>query len=272
MKGANFDHVIPTLMTWITTNGIKLLIAIAILVICWKIINKIVKNTLRALRHRGFDETVARFLETAVGLALKIFLIITVLGYLGVNLAGLAALLASAGLAIGLAIQGSLSNLAGGVIILALRPFKVGDFIETTSKSGTVLKIEIFYTHLLTGDNKEILIPNGKLANDSVTNYSSQNTRRVDLIIGIGYDDDIVKAKKVLYNIVDNTELVLQEPRPFVAVSEQAPSSINFTVRAWCKNEDYFTVKFELLEEIKLRFDKEGITIPFNQIDVNLKK
>lgn len=268
----NLEYIGEDVLSWVTTNGIRLIIGIIASVIVWKIINKVVENTLKILRHRGFDETVARFLETAALLGLRIVLIITLLGYLGVNLAGLAALLASAGLAIGLALQGSLSNLAGGVIILVLRPFKVGDYIETSNNQGTVLKIQIFYTHLLTTDNREVLIPNGKLANESVVNQSSQATRRVDLVFGISYDDDLLKAKAVLYDIVENCPLIIQDQKPFVGVNEQAASSINLIVKAWCENAEYANVKYYLLEEVKLRFDKEGISLPFNQLDVNLKK
>ncbi|MGL4761014.1 MAG: mechanosensitive ion channel family protein [Sarcina sp.] len=271
-KAINFDAILHTVVTWATTNGIKLLIGLIILVIGWKVINKIIKHSMKLLRAKGFDETVARFAETALNAVLKIILIITLLGYVGVNLAGLAALLASAGLAVGLALQGSLSNLAGGVIILVLRPFKVGDYIEASSQGGTVLKIQIFYTHLLTGDNKEVMIPNGKLANENIINYSSQDKRRVDLVFGIGYDDDLLKAKNILGELVTKHKLIIKHPEPFIAVSEQAASSINFVVRAWCESSDYWTVHFDLLEQVKLRFDEEGISIPFNQLDVNLKK
>ncbi|MGL4740604.1 MAG: mechanosensitive ion channel family protein [Sarcina sp.] len=268
----SLDQVWHSVLTWLTTSGIKLVIAIIILIIGWKVINKFIKQSMKILRSRAFDETVARFLETAGGIGLKIVLIITLLGYIGVNLAGLAALLASAGLAVGLALQGSLSNLAGGVIILVLRPFKVGDYIQTASgQAGTVLKIQIFYTHLLTGDNKEVMIPNGKLANESVTNYSSQDMRRVDLVFGIGYDDNIIQAKNILFDIVRNHKLIVNHPEPFIAVSEQAASSINFVVRAWCNNSDYWTVHFDLLEQVKLKFDEVGINIPYNQVDVHIK-
>lgn len=271
-KTINMDSIVHNLINWATTNGVKLVIGIILLIVGWKIINKVIEHSLKLLRGRNFDETVARFLETAAGIALKIVLIITLLGYVGVNLAGLAALLASAGLAVGLALQGSLSNLAGGVIILLLRPFKVGDYIEASSQGGTVLKIQIFYTHLLTGDNKEVMIPNGKLANESIVNYSSQDMRRVDLVFGIGYDDDLLKAKNILWELVRGHKLIVDHPEPFIAVSEQAASSINFVVRAWCNSSDYWTIHFDLLEQVKLRFDEEGISIPFNQLDVNLKK
>ena len=268
----NFNDILTNITTWAATDGLKLVIAIICLIVGWKLINKFIVKILGLLRSKGFDETVSRFLETAIGVVLKILLAISLFEYIGGSVAGLTAILASAGLAVGLALQGSLSNLAGGVIILVLRPFKVGDFIDAAGQSGTVLKIQIFYTHLLTGDNKEVMIPNGKLANGNVINYSSQETRRVDLTFGIGYDDDLLKAKNILFEIVKKHKLVLNHPEPFIAVSEQAASSINFVVRAWCNSSDYWTVHFDLLEEVKLRFDKEGISIPFNQLDVNLKK
>ena len=272
MKNINIDTIPDIIIKWLTTNAIKLVIGIVLVIIGWKIINKIVKYLVKLLRVRHFDETVTRFLETTLDIIFKLVLIITLLGYVGINLAGLATLLASAGLAVGLALQGSLANLAGGFIILILRPFKVGDFVEVSGKSGTVLKIQIFYTHLLTGDNKEVMIPNGKLANESIINYSSQEMRRVDLTFSIGYDDDLLKAKSVLGELVKNHTLIVDHPEPFIAVSEQGASSINFIVRAWCKSQDYWKVHFDLLEQVKLRFDEEGISIPFNQLDVNLKK
>lgn len=273
IKSMNIESLYNELIKWVTTSGFKLLIALVLLYFGWKIINKVVKKSMNILKNKSFDATVASFLEAFLDIGLKIVLIITLLGYIGFNLAGLAALLASAGLAVGLALQGSLSNFAGGVIILVLRPFKVGDYIDASGKAGTVSKIEIFYTHLLTGDNKEIMIPNGKLANESVINYSSQDTRRVDLTFGVGYDDDLLKVRRVLEDIISKQESIIDEPaKPFIAVSEQAASSINFVVRVWCKREDYWKIHFDLLEKVKIRFDEEGISIPYNQLDVNIKK
>lgn len=265
------EHIFELVMKWLTTSGIKLAIALVILIVGWKVIRRIVKTFIKFLNKKNFDQSVSTFLEAFLEIALRIFLIITLLEYIGFNLAGLTAIVASAGLALGLALQGSLSHFAGGVLILVLRPFKVGDYIENSNYSGTVEKISIFYTYLVTGDNKEVLIPNGKLANGSLVNYSTKETRRVDLIIGIGYEDDLIKAKNLLYSILRTNKLILNEPEFFVAVCEQANSSLNFTVRAWTKKENYWTVKFDLLETIKLTFDEEGINIPYPQMDLNIK-
>lgn len=265
------EDILKLTIQWMTTSGIKLVIALVILIVGWKLIKKFIKSFMKILKNKNFDPSVSTFLEAFMEIALRVVLIISLLEYIGFNLAGLTAVVASAGLALGLALQGSLSHFAGGVLILILRPFKVGDYIESSNYSGTVEKISIFYTYLVTGDNKEVLIPNGKLANGSLINYSTKDTRRVDLTIGIGYEDDLIMAKNILYNILRGHNLILNEPEPFVAVCEQADSSLNFTVRAWAKRTDYWTVKFDLLETIKLRFDEEGINIPYPQMDLTIK-
>lgn len=259
-------------LAWITTNGIKLVIGLVLLYLGWKLINKVVKLVVQVMRKRNIDATLTSFSEAFVDISLKILLVITLMSYVGFDIAGLAALIASAGLAVGLALQGSLSNFAGGVIILLLRPFRVGDFIEAAGYTGTVEKITVFYTHLVTPDNKEILIPNGTLANGSLINYSSKDTRRVDLVFGVGYDDDIIKVKNVLWDIINKNPLILKNPEAFVGISEHGASSVNFTVRVWCNKEDYWTIYFDLLEQVKLRFDHEKISIPYPQMDVHLTK
>ena len=260
------------LLSWITTNGFKLVIGLILLYIGWKIINKVIKILANIMKSRNVDPTFTSFAEAFSEVSLKVLLVITLMSYVGFDIAGLAALIASAGLAVGLALQGSLSNFAGGVIILLLRPFRVNDFIEASGYSGTVERITVFYTHLVTPDNKEILIPNGTLANGSLINYSSKDTRRVDLVFSVGYDDDIIKVKNVLWDIINKNELILKTPEAFVGISQHAASSIDFTVRVWTKQEDYWKVHFSLLEEVKLRFDEENITIPYPQMDVTLTK
>ncbi|MDZ4994154.1 mechanosensitive ion channel [Clostridium perfringens] len=270
----NFDitQMYEKLLTWITTNGFKLLVSLILLYIGWKLINKVIKLLANILRQRNIDATLTSFMEAFTDISLKILLVITLMSYVGFDIAGLAALIASAGLAVGLALQGSLSNFAGGVIILLLRPFRVGDFIEAVGYSGTVEKITVFYTHLATPDNKEILIPNGTLANGSLINYSAKDTRRVDLVFSVGYDDDIIKVKNVLWDIINKNDLILKTPEAFVGISQHAASSIDFTVRVWSKQEDYWTIYFDLLEQVKLRFDEENISIPYPQMDVHLNK
>ena len=268
----DFSTLVDKLVNWLSTNGLKLIIGLLLLYIGWKIVNKLLKTFNRVLDKRGVDKTLASFLNSFSNIAIKFILVLSVLEFAGFKTASLTALLASGGLAIGLALQGSLGNFAGGIIILFLRPFKVGDFIETSTHTGTVEDIKLFYTHLLTPDNKQILIPNGTISNGSLTNYSAKETRRVDLTFGVSYDAEIVHVKRVISSIINRHELIIHDPEPFVGVTQHADSSINFVVRAWCKTSDYWTVHFDLLEQVKVKFDEEKITIPYPQMDVRVKK
>lgn len=268
----NFDIFRRSFLPWFVNSLFKLLVVLILLYIGFKVINKLSKKFRVILTKKNVDNTLSSFLEAFTNISLKIILGIFLLSYLGFDVASLAAILASAGLAVGLALQGSLSNFAGGVIILILRPFKLDDYIEGAGYSGTVDKITVFYTHLTTPDNKEILIPNGKIANESIVNYSSKKLRRVDLNFGVGYEEDILKVKKILSEIIDTNNLILQIPSPFVSLNSQGDSSLNFIVRVWCKNSDYWNVYFDILEKVTLRFGKENINIPFPQMDVHLKK
>ena len=221
--------------------------------------------------RKEIDSTLHSFLGAFLELALKSLLIICVLGYVGFEITGLAALLASAGFALGLALQGSLSNFAGGVIILIMRPFKIGDFIESSGNTGTVERIELFYTHLITPDNKAIMIPNGSLSNSTIINYSSKDTRRVDLVFGVGYEDDILHVKRVLSNIIDSCHLILKNPEPFINICEHGDSSVNIAVRVWTDTSNYWNVYFYLIEQAKIKFDEENINIPYPQMDLHIQ-
>ncbi|EKY28916.1 mechanosensitive ion channel family protein [Clostridium celatum] len=268
----SLEKYIENIITWASTKGIKLIIGILMLYIGWKIVNKLVKIMNRTLQRRNVDATLSSFLDTFVEIALKIIVVVIFMGYVGIDTAGIAALVASAGVAIGLALQGSLSNFAGGVIILLIRPFNVGDYVEGSGHSGTIEKIGIFYTHMTTVDNKLILIPNGNLANGSIVNYSAKELRRVDLTFGVGYEEDIIKVKRVLSNIIEAHESILKTPEPFIALSAHGDSAVNFVVRVWCNNKDYWKIYFDLLEQVKLKFDEENISIPYPQMDLHIKR
>lgn len=266
------EKILNLTLAWVLTDGVKLVIGLIVLSIGWKLIKKLIKIMNVLMDKNNVDKTLRNFLDALVEVVLRVVLIMAVLEFVGIKATGIAAIFASAGLAIGLALQGSLSNFAGGVIILLIRPFNVGDYIEGAGHSGTVEKISIFYTCLVTPDNKQILIPNGSLANDSIVNYSSKDTRRVDIVFGVSYDDDIFKVKRILTQVVDANELILKNPEPFISINEHGASSINFVVRAWCKTSDYWTVYFDLLEKVMVRFNEENISIPYPQMDLHLKE
>lgn len=268
----SLERMLEKLYEWVITRGVNVFFGIIFLSIGWKVINKTLKRIRRILESKNADQTITRFIDNVMNVTLKTVLIIIILQYIGVNLTGLTTIVASAGVALSLALKGSLANLAGGVIILVARPFNVGDFIETTEHSGVVEKISIFYTYLVTFDNKQILIPNGILTDSSIVNYSSKEIRRVDLTFSVAYEEDVIRVKNVLINILKKNELVLEEPEFFVGISMHGDSAINFIVKAWCKTEDYWTVYYDLLETVKIKFDEEGISIPYPQMDLHVKK
>ncbi|MDB8804255.1 mechanosensitive ion channel [Romboutsia sp. 1001216sp1] len=272
MSKMPLDTLIEKFIGWVTEYGIKLIIGLIVISIGLKIIKKVVKQFGVFLEKRDVDVTLRRFIQSLTAGVLKVILFIGILGYWDVKLTGLAAIVASGGVAIGLALQGSLSNFAGGFIILLLRPFKVGDYIQTGVYEGTVEEIGLFYTKLTTIDNKLILIPNGTLSNGSLINYSAKEERRVDLTFSVGYENNILHVKEVLTDIVKRQEFVLDNPKPFIGVSAHSPSSVDFIVKVWCKSEHYWDIHFSLLEKVKLRFDEENISIPYPQMDLHVKK
>ncbi len=265
------DKLTENFISCVTSYGIKLIIGLIVIFIGLKVIKKVVKHFTKFLEKKSVDITLTKFLHAFVEISLKLLLFIIVLGYWDVQLTGFAALIASGGVAIGLALQGSLSNFAGGFIILLIRPFKVGDYIETGIYQGTVEEIGLFYTKLTTIDNKLILIPNGTLSNGSLVNYSAKAKRRVDLVFNVSYDNDINHVKNVLNNILKTQDLILHEPAPFVGMVAHGPSSIDFAVRVWCNSENYWTIHASLLEKVKIKFDEEGINIPYPQMDFHIK-
>lgn len=250
----------------------RLISAMLIFVIGWYAIKIIRKVVNRIMEKRNIELTLAEFLADILIWTLKILLFVTVISRLGVENSSFVAIIGAAGLAIGLSLQGSLSNFAGGVLIIMFKPFKVGDFIEAQNVSGTVKQIHIFVTELTTADNQVIFVPNGALSNGTIINYSYASTRRANLIIGISYGSNIKKAKEIALDVMENHPLVLKDPIPAVLVQDLADSSINLSVRPWAKREDFFIMRSEILEGIKVKFDENGIEIPFPQRDIHIKQ
>lgn len=248
----------------------KVVLAIIVLLVGLWLIRGVTKLMDKALEKRGVEITLRHFLCSMSGISLKVLLLISVASLVGIATTSFVAVVGAAGLAIGLALQGSLANFAGGVLILLFRPFKVGDFIEGAGHSGTVKEIQIFNTIMTTPDNKRVIIPNAKLSNESLTNYSAEATRRVDFVFGVGYGSDIDTVKSTLREVLAADERILSEPAPMVVLSALADSSVNFTVRAWVNAADYWPVFFDTQEKVKKLFDTKGIEIPFPQRDVHL--
>lgn len=259
-------------LAWAMEGGVNLLLALLLLVVGLWVIRRIVAVVSAALERGPADITLTRFFTSITSIGLKTLLFISVISTLGVATTSFVAVLGAAGLAVGLALQGSLSNFAGGVLILLFRPFRIGDYIEGQGVGGTVRDIQIFHTHLTTSDNKRVVVPNGPLANNNITNYSAEPTRRVDFVFGIGYGDDLRQAKVVLEDLFKADARVLADPALLVVVSNLGASSVDLTVRAWVKKDDYWPLKFELTEQVKLAFDAKGISIPFPQTDVHLHR
>lgn len=241
----------------------KVLAAILIWIIGTWIIKMLMKGIKKAMTKANYDDSLKKFLLNLLNWIFKIVLILVVLGTMGVETTSFAAILAAAGLAIGMALQGSLGNFAGGVLIMTFKPFKIGDLIEAQGQIGVVKEIEIFTTKLTGLSNREIIIPNGALSNGNIINFTTEGTRRVDLVFGVSYDADIKQTKEVLMNVLTSNPKVLQEPAPAVTVLELADSSVNFAVRPWCKAEHYWDVYFEVTENTKEALDAAGIEIPY---------
>lgn len=259
------DHYISQFLHILVDYSPRVISAILILFVGWyaiKIINNVVRNL---MAKREMEITLANFLSNLLIWLLKALLFITVVSRLGVETSSFVALLGAAGLAVGLSLQGSLSNFAGGILIILFKPFKAGDVIEAQGVIGTVKEIQIFTTRLLTADNHTIFIPNGALSNGNIINYTLEGKRRVDITIGIAYGSDIKKAKEVIQEVLKSNSLVLNDPQPSVMVADLADSSVNLAVRPWCKAEDFWSVRCAIIEECKYALDKNGIEIPFPQ-------
>lgn len=262
----NSDFFLDLAMTY----GPKLLAAILTLLVGLWVTKIIVKVAERVFNRSNVDPSLQGFLKGMISILLKVMVYITALGMLGIEMTSFIAMLGAAGLAVGLALQGSLSNFAGGVLILLFKPFKVGDFIERGSESGTVERIDILHTVLRTGNNQLVIIPNGQLANSPVTNYSTKETRRAVFPVGIGYSSDVKKAREVILEVLNNDERTLEDPAPVVVLTNLGDSSLDLSVRAWVQSSEYWPYFWENLETIKEKLDQADIELPFPQRDLHV--
>ena len=254
-----------------TEYGIKVIGAIAIFVI-GKWVAKKLSGFIKKMMERGeLDTTLSAFITSVIDILLMVVVVLAAINNLGIDTTSFIAILGAAGLAIGLALQGTFGNIGAGVILILFRPFEVGNFVSIAGESGTVEAITLFNTTLLTPDNKVILIPNSAVASGNITNFSKKEERRVDFVFGIGYDDDLKLAKATLQEIIDADTRILKDPASFIGVGELADSSVNFTVRVWVKAADYWGVHFDTIEKVKLTFDEKGISIPYPQMDLHTK-
>jgi len=265
-----FEKYLDIVLGWLSANAGSFVVALLILLIGIWLARRISKLVVRLMEKQKMDTTLSGFLSNIIYYTLVILVLIAVAGQLGINTMSFVTILGAAGLAIGLALKDSLANFASGVMIIVFKPIKVGDLVEVGSQTGIVDRISIFNTSLNSLDNKLIIVPNSAVTGGTITNFTSNKTRRVDMMFGIGYGDDLKKAKAILDRLIEEDSRILKEPAPTVAVSELGESSVNFVVRPWVQTGEYWDVYFDFTEKVKLTFDAEGITIPFPQHDVHL--
>ena len=268
----DWNALLNEVVTWLSTEGVKLLIGVVVLFIVFKIINRMTRRMVKKAELKNRDKTLTKVLSRTLRIVLKLVAGVVFLGYVGIDTAGIGAAISSVGLAVGLALQGSLSNFAGGVIIIVMRPFKIDDYIESSGYGGTVEDIQLFYTYLATPDNKVVMIPNGKLANDTIVNYSSKKTRRLEWKFGIAYEEDFNKAKQAIIKCIERDGRYLQEKDIFVKMSGHLDSEVEITTRIWVNSSDYWDVHFAIIEAVKHEFDAQNINIPYPQLDVHIDK
>ena len=267
----DWDVFLHKIIDFATSWALKLVVALIILVIGVKLIKKLKRWIKDSPKLDKLDVGLRSFLASFSNILLYIMLVITLASILGIPATSFITLLASCGVAIGLALQGALSNFAGGLMLLIFKPFKVGDYVQVATEEGKVLEISVVYTVILTADNKRITVPNGSLTNAVIINYSAEELRRVDMTFTTAYNCDIEKTKEIISRIIAEHPLTLDDPEPLVRLSMHGDSALTYTSRAWCKNDDYWTVKFDITERVKEEFDKEGIEIPYPQMDVHVK-
>lgn len=272
LSGLSFEDLMTQLISGAIHLGLKILIALLIYWIGKFVIDSLYKVVQKTLERKSIEKSINTFVLSLIRVVLMLLLIVTIIGVLGINTSSFVALFASAGVAIGMALSGTLQNFAGGVMILLFKPYKVGDFIEAQGASGTVKEIQIFNTILITGDNKTIIIPNGKLSNEMVTNYTKAGTRRVEWIIGISYGDDFDKAKELLTRYIGEDQRILSQPAPTIALNNLADSSVQVLVRAWVKSDDYWNVLFDMNERVYKEFGEHQLSFPFPQMDIHIAK
>lgn len=258
-----------TVQNFIIPWGTNLVFAIVIFIVGRWLALGVTGLIKRLLKRSHVDEILIDFIGSIANAALLLVVIVAALDRLGVDTTSLIALLGAAGLAVGLALQNSLSNFAAGVMLIMFRPFKAGDFVEAGGTTGVVEKISIFSTTMRTGDNREVIVPNGGIYGSNIINYSARETRRIDLVFGVGYDDDLRKAREIMLGVIEADERILKDPAPVIAVNELGASSVDFVVRPWVNSADYWAVRWDLIEKIKIAFDENGITIPYPQRDVH---
>lgn len=266
----SLEEILTNVINWISTSGVKLLIGVVLLLLSFWVINFITKRIKIRMTKKHRDATITNVVFKVSRIVLKAAVFFMFLGYVGIDTAGVGSIIASCAVAVGLALQGSLSNIAGWCIIIFMRPFKLDDYINCQGVDGTVEDIRLFYTYLRTPDNKVIMVPNGALANGNITNYSIKETRRLDTVYQISYADDVNKAIKVIHEVLAKHSEILLDPAPFVRMSQCDSSSINITSRVWVKQADYWDVHFDLIQEVKEAFDANNITVPYNQLDVHI--
>jgi len=272
LQDADVNKLIEFMQTDGLAFGIDLALALVIFFLGRFFVRLVVRTLSKTMQNNGVEKTLETFICNLVSMALLVVVVIAAIGQVGIQTTSFIAIFGAAGLAVGLALQGSLSNFASGVLIVLFRPYKVGDFVEAAGIAGSVEQVQILTTILKTGDNKQVIVPNSQIMDTIITNYSAHDTRRVDMVVGVSYEDDLDKVRKTLEGIIAADDRILLDPAPKIAVAELADSSVNFVVRPWCATSDYWAVMWDLTETIKKRFDQEGISFPFPQQDVHLYK
>ena len=266
-----WENIWNSISGWVLNTGIKIIIALVLFTISFRVITVISRRITKKGECEKYDKTIMKTLGYVFNIGMKVLVTVGLIGYLGIDTSGITALIASLGVCFGLAVNGAVANIAGGVLIIITRPFKVDDYIEAQGVSGTVQDIHMTYTKIRTPDNKIIYIPNGSISNGNIINYSEKDTRRLEFKFDVSYDSDTDKAKALIMDIISSHELSLKTPAPFVRITEHADSAIIITARVWAKSSDYWNLNFDIIESVKKAFDENGIEIPYNQLDVHVK-